>query len=108
MAGNYRQYPLLAGLVFSAAIWEPIRLPIAVIAPSVGALQAGLRSCARMALGKLGNHSLHAPTRANIPTSRYGSGRLRDGTSETGERKRAQVDRALLNIGPDESCSEKG
>jgi hypothetical protein len=60
--GDFGQCQLLPGLVFSAAI--PIRLPIA--------------TSERMTFGKLRvNRSLHAPTRANIPTSPYGSRRSR-------------------------------
>jgi hypothetical protein len=68
------RFRAMSGLVFSAAI--PIRLPIALIA-SMRANSRPLPFCAND-VGKIGgNHSLHAPTRANIPTSPYGSRRFR-------------------------------
>src|SRR6202048_3305139 len=82
---------LSSDLVFSAAI---SRVSFAFQSPRAdrrfGPIAGFSLFCAN-GFGKTGgNHSLHAPTRANIPTSSYGSRRFRgNGTRETGERKRA-------------------
>ena len=58
---------------------SPIRLPIALIVADLrSAPIAGLLPFCANDVGKIGGtRSLHAPTRANIPTSPYGSRRFR-------------------------------
>ena len=88
ISGNIRSYQVWS---FRSDSGSPIRLPIALIEQTVDrALIAGLYPSAGD-LRKIGrNRSLHAPTRANIPTSPYGSRRFRrNGTTKTGEQKRA-------------------
>jgi hypothetical protein len=75
ISGNIRSYQVWS---LRSDFGSPIRLPIALIEQTVDrALIAGLYPSARD-LRKIGrNRSLHAPTRANIPTSHYGSRRFR-------------------------------
>ena len=107
------QFTLSLDLVFSAADFAGfIRLPIASSRPSFPGHGPASPFSARMALEKLGkHHSLHAPTRANIPTSPYGSRRFRVGMEHA---KQANGSGQELSIGhssifgPQESCPKKG
>ena len=73
----FGQFPLLLGLVFSAAI-SPFPLPSdrPHRADRRSARVAGSSLSARMTLGNGRNHSPHARNGANIPASPYGSGDL--------------------------------
>ena len=83
------QFTLSLDLVFSAAI---SRVSFAFQSPRADRRFrpiAGFSLFCANDVGKTGgNHSLHAPTRANIPTSPFGLRRFRaNGTLETGKRE---------------------
>ena len=80
--------------VWSSQRFRPIRLPIALVEQTPKCAPIASLLSAPMTLGNGGNRSLHAPTRANIPTSPYGSRRFRAKWKTRNWRREASISRS--------------